>query len=596
MADPSEPAPGSVEEEEERKTDHINDAELALKGINMLLNNGFKESDELFKTYRNHSPLMSFGASFVSFLNAMMTFEEEKMQMALEDLKATERLCESENTGVIETIKNKIKRSMDSQRSGLAAVDRLQRQIIIADCQVYLAVLSFIKQELSAYIKGGWILRKAWKMYNKCYSDITHLQEGSRRRASEQRAAATATSSSPSSTSDRSRTSSPGPSPSQRLDGISPDALDRLKGSVSFGYGLFHLCISMVPPHLLKIVNLLGFPGDRLQGLSALTFASESKDMKAPLATLALLWYHTVVQPFFALDGADTQAGLIEAKSILQQREAIYPNSSLFMFFKGRVQRLECQISSALTSFSGALELASDQREIQHVCLYEIGWCSMIELNYEEAYRAFERLKTESRWSQCYYAYLTAACQGATGDLEGAVAVFNDVQRLFKRKNNQIEVFSMKRADKLKISSLTKELCILSVIEILYLWKALPNCSTAKLQTMTQVLQGIDDVSSAGLKNLLLGAINKCLHNTKDAIQYFHLAARDEVGRLSNSYVQPYSCYELGCVLLNSPESAGKGRMLMLQAKEDYAGYDFENRLHVRIHSALASMRAAAQP
>ncbi|XP_023256782.1 tetratricopeptide repeat protein 39C-like, partial [Seriola lalandi dorsalis] len=292
----------------------------------------------------------------------------------------------------------------DSQRSGVTAVDRLQRQIIIADCQVYLAVLSFIKQELSAYIKGGWILRKAWKMYNKCYSDITHLQEGSRRRASQQQAMP---SPSLSSSSDRSRSSSPGPSPSHRPDGISPEVLDRLKGSVSFGYGLFHLCISMVPPHLLKIVNLLGFPGDRLQGLSALTYASESKDMKAPLATLALLWYHTVVQPFFALDGTDTQAGLTEAKSILQQREATYPNSSLFMFFKGRVQRLECQITSALTSFSDALDLASDQREIQHVCLYEIGWCSMIELNYREAYKAFERLKTESRWSQCYYAYLT---------------------------------------------------------------------------------------------------------------------------------------------------------------------------------------------
>lgn len=38
-----------------------------------------------------------------------------------------------------------------------------------------------------------------------------------------------------------------------------------------------------------------------------------------------------------------------------------------------------------------------------------------------------------------------AVCQGATGDLEGAVAVFKDVQRLFKRKNNQIELFSMKR-------------------------------------------------------------------------------------------------------------------------------------------------------
>ncbi|AWP04033.1 putative tetratricopeptide repeat protein 39C-like [Scophthalmus maximus] len=597
MAEPAEPAPGSVE----KAADRVDDADLALKGINMLLNNGFRESAELFRKHRNHSPLMSFGASFVSFLNAMMTFEEEKMQMAFDDLKATERMCESENTGVIETIKNKIKRSMDSQRSGVTAVDRLQRQIIIADCQVYLAVLSFIKQELSAYIKGGWVLRKAWKMYNKCYSDITDLQEGggsssSRRRDSEQKASQSPSLSSSSEPSDHSCSSSPGPGPSQRLDGISPEALDRLKGSVSFGYGLFHLCISMVPPHLLKIVNLLGFPGDRLQGLSALTYASESKDMKAPLATLALLWYHTVVQPFFALDGTDTQAGLTEAKAILQQREAIYPNSSLFTFFKGRVQRLECQISSALTSFSDALDLASDQREIQHVCLYEIGWCSMIELNYREAYRAFERLKAESRWSQCYYAYLTGVCQGATGDLEGAVAVFKDVQRLFKRKNNQIELFSMKRAEKLRSPSLTKELCILSVIEILYLWKALPNCSTAKLQTMTQVLQGIEEASCTGLKNLLLGTINKCLHNTKDAIQYFHLAVRDEVGHLTNSYVQPYSCYELGCVLLNNPESAVKGRMLMLQAKEDYAGYDFENRLHVRIHSALASMRAAAQP
>ncbi|XP_033838151.1 tetratricopeptide repeat protein 39C-like [Periophthalmus magnuspinnatus] len=590
MAEPAAAAPGRAEED---PAEDINEAELALKGINMLLNNGFKESDELFRAYRNYSPLMSFGASFVSFLNAMMTFEEEKMQMALEDLKATERLCESDSTGVIETIKNKIKRSMDSQRSGVAAVDRLQRQIIIADCQVYLAVLSFIKQELSAYIRGGWTLRKAWKMYNKCYSDITHLQEGQRRRASEQ---PTAPPISSSSSDPPSHNSSPGPSPSVRPHAISLEALDRLKGSVSFGYGLFHLCISMVPPHLLKIVNLLGFPGDRHQGLSALSYASESKDMKAPLATLALLWYHTVVQPFFALDGADTQAGLIEARSILQQREATYPNSSLFMFFKGRVQRLECHISSALKSFSSALDLASGQREIQHVCLYEIGWCSMIELNFGDGYRAFERLKNESRWSQCYYAYLTGVCQGASGELEGAVSVFKEVTRLFKRKNNQIELFSMKRAEKLRSPNVTKELCILSVIEILYLWKALANCSEPKLQTMTQVLQGIDDASSTGLKYLLLGAINKSLHKTKEAIQYFHLAARDEVGCLTNSYVQPYSCYELACVLLSNPETAARGRMLMLQAKEDYAGYDFENRLHVRIHSALASVRAPAPP
>lgn len=48
-----------------------------------------------------------------------MTFEEEKMQLAFEDLKATEKLCERENTGVIETIKNKIKRSVSNLNNSL---------------------------------------------------------------------------------------------------------------------------------------------------------------------------------------------------------------------------------------------------------------------------------------------------------------------------------------------------------------------------------------------------------------------------------------------------------------------------------------------
>ncbi|KAL1022911.1 hypothetical protein UPYG_G00034090 [Umbra pygmaea] len=572
MAGPEQCQQQQVEE----KSEHIDDAELALQGINMLLNNGFKESDELFRKYRTHSPLMSFGASFVSFLNAMMTFEEEKMQTASDDLRTTEKLCESDNAGVIETIRNKIKKSLESQRSGVELVDRLQRQIIVADCQVYLAVLSFVKQELSAYIKGGWILRKAWKMYNKCHSDISQLQETGVRRSSTHEEDLS---------SDQANHNAP-------VEGaVTAEALDRLKGSVSFGYGLFHLCISMVPPHLLKIINLLGFPGNRLQGLSSLMYASESKDMKAPLATLALLWYHTVVLPFFALDGSDTQAGLEEAKAILQRKALVYPNSSLFIFFKGRVQRLECQINSALVSFHDALELASDQREIQHVCLYEIGWCSMIEMSFKDAFRSFERLKNESRWSQCYYAYLTGVCQGAAGDLDGAKVVFTDVQKMFKRKNNQIEQFALKRAERLRKMSPTRELCILGIIEVLYLWKALPNCSSSKLQLMNQVLQLVNDASHRGLKYLLLGSIQKCHGNIKDAIQSFQLAARDEFGRQNNSYVQPYSCYELGCVLLTQPETVGKGRAFLLQAKEDYAGYDFENRLHVRIHAAMASLK-----
>ncbi|KAL6491048.1 hypothetical protein MHYP_G00013930 [Metynnis hypsauchen] len=619
------------------EAEQVDDAELSLRGINMLLNNGFKESAELFHRYRNYSPLMSFGASFVSFLNAMMTFEEEKMQVAYEDLRATERLCECDSTGVIETIRNKIRKSqVDSHRSEVAMMERLQRLIIVADCQVYLAVLSFVRQELSAYIKAGWILRKAWKMYNKCYNDISQLQEACQRRSSAPQGVLSSDRAKPSQSppllpepqeehctdlpKDNQKSALPPvtkaaqsnkhpdhqeahtsskPKHSQKASlryeaGLTAESLSRLKGSVSFGYGLFHLCISMVPPHLLKIINLLGFPGDRQQGLTSLTYASESKDMKAPLATLALLWYHTVVQPFFALDGSETEAGLLAAKAILQKKEAEYPDSSLFMFFKGRVLRLECQISSALTSFNSALELATGQREIQHICLYEIGWCSMIKLSFTDAFKAFDRLRTESRWSQCYYAYLTGVCQGAAGDLDGACSVLKDAARLFRRKHNQIEQFSMRKAEDLRKLPPTRERCTMAAIEVLYLWKALPNSSTSKLQLMIQVLQQMEDSSCSGLNYLLLGAVHKCLGNSANAVQCFQVALRDEQGRLSNSYVQPYSVYELGCIFLESPESAAKGRALLLQAKEDFSAYDFENRLHVRIHTALASLKEEA--
>ncbi|KAK1897346.1 Tetratricopeptide repeat protein 39C [Dissostichus eleginoides] len=77
----------------------------------------------------------------------------------------------------------------------------------------------------------------------------------------------------------------------------------------------------------------------------------------------------------------------------------------------------------------------------------------------------------------------------------------------------------------------------------------------------------------------------------RDAVQSFQLAARDEYGRQINSYVQPYAVYELGCILLAKQETVGKGRSFLLQAKEDFTGYDFENRLHVRIHSALATLK-----
>lgn len=58
----------------------------------------------------------------------------------------------------------------------------------------------------------------------------------------------------------------------------------RLRGEVYFGYGLMNIILSLIPPKLMKLANLFGFNGNRRLGLEALEFASNSQDMKAPLA------------------------------------------------------------------------------------------------------------------------------------------------------------------------------------------------------------------------------------------------------------------------------------------------------------------------
>ena len=65
--------------------------------------------------------------------------------------------------------------SCASEEDDARRVLKLEHQIIIADCQVLEAVLSFLKQDLTSYMKGGWALRKAWKVYQKCYVHIRRL-------------------------------------------------------------------------------------------------------------------------------------------------------------------------------------------------------------------------------------------------------------------------------------------------------------------------------------------------------------------------------------------------------------------------------------
>ncbi|XP_019632782.1 PREDICTED: tetratricopeptide repeat protein 39C-like [Branchiostoma belcheri] len=618
----------------------FDDVRLALAGINLMLNNGFQESDMLFNKYRQYSPLMSAGASFVSTMHAVMTFEEEKIAAAMQMLKSTEHLCTTDE-GFLESIKNKLgNKPAPKETVQLTVAERLERQIIVGDCQLYIAMLTFIKQELSAYVKGGWVLRKAWKIYNRVYREVTDLiaycewrtgqkvdgsqssldsltdgeqdsaprhipskSQSSYEISREAAKSSVTTSASCENIPSKNKAAWAGVSKSKSVamamatsteDLPSMETLGRLLGAVSFGYGLFQLTISMIPPSLLKIVNMLGFRVERDIGLKCLKTASKSQDMKAPLATLSLLWYHLVATPFFALGSGSAEQGLCEAEKILRENEATYPTSALFLFFKGRLLRLRCQNEESLAVYNQALEACKDQREIQLLCVYEISWSQLLKLNFAEALSGFQRLKEESRWSQCYYAYLSAICYGAQGKITESRDMFKQVPKFAQKKRNPLELYTVRKAQqflKAGKKNQTREYVMLLALEVLYLWRALPTCDTDDLQKMLQECGKVTDQSLISMGFLIEGSIHSILGNRDEAMTCFEAALAKSSSPHQEQHVAPFACYELGVLYLEKAETHDQGKALLIKAKDGYKDYDFENRLRIRVHAVLRHMK-----
>ena len=328
-----------------------------------------------------------------------MSFDEDAMDHAYKCLEVTENFCEYKKFFSFNTSSVK--------PDQLSSHEKLQRKAIIADCILFEAILVFLKQGLTSYVKGGYLIRKAYKMYEKIFQETEQLcslaspisqpgmvsptdkhvgssiydkdkakvlneevesvaseaslceiegnisslhmgfsglgEEGDRELGGELTCEGfleghvnlhayswrhrwythnrqgwsitggmfivihwlcghvfsfqTEDTDFPLGKSSNNRKSGKGKTKHDRpLSGyLAPEVLStpihslehedaRLRGAVYFGYGLMNIIMSLIPPKLLKLANLFGFHGNRRVGLEALEYASNSQDMKAPLA------------------------------------------------------------------------------------------------------------------------------------------------------------------------------------------------------------------------------------------------------------------------------------------------------------------------
>ncbi|XP_017755103.1 PREDICTED: tetratricopeptide repeat protein 39C-like [Eufriesea mexicana] len=611
-----------------KTTENVKEWNIARAGISLLLNNKTEEAEILF-TEHPHSFHVKAGRCFVLFMNALMTFENDKLQQAMLLLKEMERECASD-IGWLKSVKSKV---FKAEETGMDYVNKLEKQIVFADSQVCSAILTLLQQELTGYVRGGWMLRKAWRVYQHTHSQILQLHQrtfgssplgfntrcstpsynGSSYSLQSPHSPGSSEWSIPScngSTNNPTPISSPsslrsslsmffsltGITPEQQTPFVEPSEVSRLMSAVNFGYGIYQLCVSLLPPSLLKVIHFLGFEGDREAGITALMYARLGEDMRAPLATLSLLWYHTIARPFFALDGNNRQAGVNEAKQLIVECLPEFNNSALFLFFAGRIERLESNVNGALQAYAKAVA-ASKQREIRLLCLHEVAWCHLIRLSYEEAYRSLTQLRQQSRWSVNFYAYLATVCCGALGKFDLVASSYRKMLHCDNRmcKETQLGLFVLRRTPKLLDQETGQPYTVLYyrllVYELLYLWNAMPSCSVDSLQgILLECKVSLSDEPMVGLASLIEGAVYSSLGDTQASIESYRncLKRRSPNNDSYDQHISAFALYELGSALC-SVNNIEEGKMVLLRAQNQYRDYDFERRLNVRIHTTLRS-------
>jgi len=96
-----------------------------------------------------------------------MTFDEDAMDRAMKSLDSTKSFCSSHQKRGFSLFS-----SSSASNDKLSPHERVHRRCIVADCLLFEAVLVFLKQGFTSYVKGGYLLRKAWKTYEKVYQEM----------------------------------------------------------------------------------------------------------------------------------------------------------------------------------------------------------------------------------------------------------------------------------------------------------------------------------------------------------------------------------------------------------------------------------------
>ncbi|XP_036877723.1 tetratricopeptide repeat protein 39A isoform X4 [Manis javanica] len=368
--------------------------------------------------------------------------------------------------------------------------------------------------------------------------------------------------------------------------------------------------LSMLPTRILRLLEFVGFSGNKDYGLLQLEEGASGHSFRAVLCVMLLLCYHTFL--IFVLGTGNVN--IEEAEKLLKPYLKRYPKGAIFLFFAGRIEAIKGNVDAAVRRFEECCEAQQHWRQFHHMCYWELMWCSTYKGQWKAAYFYADLLSKENSWSKATYIYMKAAYLSMFGKEDykpfgdDEVELFRAVPGLKLKiagKSLPTEKFAIRKSRRY-LSPKPISLPI-PALEMMYIWNGYAVIGKQKeltdgiLEIITKAEEMLEkdpeneySVDDECLVKLLKGLCLKYLGRVQEAEENFRSISANEKKIKYDHYLIPNALLELALLFMEQGRNEEAVKLLET-AKQNYKNYSMESRTHFRIQAAILQAKSSLE-
>ncbi|WKX92947.1 hypothetical protein Q1695_010740 [Nippostrongylus brasiliensis] len=526
--------------------------------INLFLNNKFQLAKERMVQLADRSMYHALGYNTIIFIKAMMTCDKADLERSMQVSKETCTVIERfrQKFSISETFLN-----FGGRLSKALTDEEIHAELCYAECLLVRAALAFFQDDnFASFIRGALRIRTCYQIYRYCervmLDDTIWLGRDYRVR-------------------------------------------EQFEAGVRLGLGTFNLMLSTLPSKVLRLLEVVGFSGDKITGMRELhRCAAVTNSIFASFAVIILVSWHLIASYMFGTGHAD----LPLCHRLMPTLMSKYPKGSIILFLRARLLLVSGNVDSAIYFFNRSIECQEDYKQFHHVAFWELLFAHCYIGEWAKAANYAKKLLDESRWSRCVYTYLLCILFAADTSCEefkrnetvGALAKkIGGLRQRIAGKSIPLEKYCAKKANRFVM----KKTLMFAHYEFMYFWNGFDIIAenTVILQRM---LEDLDIIWQA----------RKSKADTDDRANYYFLravclrnlrqptaaeSALQEVLKLESdivdfTYLPPNAHFEMA--LLRIADGDREEAEALLAKARNYRGFPLENKLNFRIHSAMENL------